>query len=329
MRVHILDDWYDDLRGLPGFALLEGHAVTVWTDRAPDEATLAERLKQAEAVVLFRDRTAITPALAAQLDGVKVIAMRGQHSHVDAEALTRAGVLFCSHMAKDGPSTSTAELTFGLLIAALRHLPEQVASARAGRWQADAPLGHTIAGKVLGLYGHGKIAGAVAGYARAFGMTVQYWGSEAARDRARAEGAHVPESREAFFASSDVVSVHKRLMPETKGEITTDDLLAMSPGSVFINTSRAGLVQPGAVLAALEAGTIHRAALDVFAGEPVTDPADPLLSHPKVIPTPHVGFVTAEELDRQFRDIYALVNAYAAGDPQHMVNPKVWTGASR
>ncbi|WP_353475048.1 D-2-hydroxyacid dehydrogenase family protein [Salipiger sp. H15] len=325
MKVHILDDWYDSLRGLPSFALLEGHEVTVWTDRAPDAATLAARLKGAEAVVLFRDRTAITAELAAALDGVKLIAMRGQHNHVDAEALSRAGVLFCSKTGREAPSTSTAELTFGLIIAALRYLPEQIASARAGAWQGEAPLGRTVAGRTLGLYGYGGIARAVAGYARAFGMEVQVWASDEGRARARAEGVSVPESREAFFAGSDVVSLHKRLTPETKGEVTEADLMGMSPDSVLVNTSRAGLIAPGALLAALEAGRIGRAALDVFPAEPVENPADPLLSHPRVIPTPHVGFVTAETLDLQFGDIYGLVNAYAAGAPVEMINPEVWT----
>ncbi|SFR15498.1 D-2-hydroxyacid dehydrogenase family protein [Poseidonocella sedimentorum] len=329
MKVHILDDWYDTLRALPGFAALEGHEVTVWTDRLTDETELADRLSEADAVVLYRDRTAITPSLAARLTGPKLIAMRGQHSHVDAEALARAGILFCAHKAKDGPSTSTAELAFGLIIAALRYLPEQIASARAGQWQGGAPLGRNVGGRVLGLYGYGRIAGAVAGFARAFGMTVQVWASDEGRARAKAEGAHVPESREAFFASSDVISLHKRLTPETRGEISQADLMAMSPESVLVNTSRAGLIAPGALHAALEAGRIGRAALDVFDGEPITDPADPLLSHPRVIPTPHVGFVTAEELDRQFRDIYALINAYAGGAPQHMVNPEVWSPEQR
>lgn len=329
MKVHILDDWYDTLRQLPCFGLLDGHEVTVWTDRAASEAALADRIAPADAVVLFRDRTPITASLAARLDGPRLIAMRGQHNHVDAEALTRARILFCAHMAKDGPSVSTAELAFALLLSGLRYLPDQIASARAGNWQGAAPLGRNVAGKMLGLYGYGKIGQTVAGYARAFGMQVQWWGSEESRARARADGEQVPESREAFFAGSDVVSIHKRLTPETRAEITRADLMAMAPDSVLVNTSRAGLIEPGAVLAALEAGRPGRAALDVFDAEPVTDAADPLISHPRVIPTPHVGFVTAEELDRQFTDIFNLVNAYAAGAPVHMVNPEVWTGATR
>lgn len=325
MKLHILDDWYDNLRCLPSFSLLDGHEVTVWTDRAPDAAAQAARLKGAEAVVLFRDRTTINAELAEALDGVKLIAMRGQHGHVDTDALSRAGILFCSKTSKDGPSTSTAELTFGLIIAALRHLPEQIASARAGAWQGHAPLGRNVAGKRLGLYGYGGIAKVVAGYARAFGMDVQVWASEASRARAAVDGLIVPEDREAFFASSDVVSIHKRLLPETRGEITEADLMVMRPDSVLVNTSRAGVIAPGALLAALEAGRIGQAALDVFPAEPVTDPADPLLSHPRVIPTPHVGFVTSEELDKQFGEIFELINAYAEGAPIEMINPEVWS----
>lgn len=325
MKIHILDDWYDSLRALPSFRLLDGHEVTVWTERAPDAATLAQRLRDAEAVVLFRDRTAITPEVAAALAGPRLIAMRGQHNHVDTAALTRVGVLFCAKMTKDGPSVPTAELTFGLILSALRHLPEQIASARAGLWQGGAPLGRDLAGRTLGLYGYGGIARRVARYARAFDMKVQFWASPESRGRALADGETVPESRAAFFAGSDVVSVHKRLLPATRAEITGEDLMAMTPGSVLVNTSRAGLIAPGALLAALDAGRIGRAALDVFPTEPVTDPADPLIAHPHVIPTPHVGFVTAEELDRQFAEIYALVNAYAAGSPTDMINPEVWS----
>ncbi|ASP19645.1 hydroxypyruvate reductase [Antarctobacter heliothermus] len=325
MKVHILDDWYDSLRALPSFQALDGHDVTVWTDRAPDSATLAARFKDAEAVVLFRDRSAITPDLAAALNGVKLIAMRGQHAHVDVQALTREGILFCSKMTKDGPSTPTAELTFGLIIAALRYLPDQIASARAGAWQGDAPLGRNVAGKTLGLYGYGGIARVVAGFARAFGMRVQLWASDDSRARAAADGETVPPSRAEFFATSDVVSVHKRLTSDTRNEITRADLMTMMPGSILVNTSRAGLIEEGAILDALNSGRIGRAALDVFAGEPISDPADPLLSHPGVIPTPHVGFITEEELDKQFGDIYALVNAFGSANPVDMINPEVWT----
>lgn len=324
MKVLILDDWYDNLKGLPSFQALQDHHVTISTDRLTDSGELAQRLNTADAVVLFRDRTKITAEVAARLNGPKVIAMRGQHSHVDVDALTQAGVLFCSRMTKDGPSLSTAELAFGQMIAALRYLPEQITSARAGHWQGGAPLGRNVAGKVLGLYGFGGIAQTMAKFADAFGMPVLVWASEAGRARAIAQGRTVADSREAFFATCDVISLHKRLTADTRGDVTRTDLMAMKPDSVLINTARAGLIEKGAVLAALSAGRIGRAALDVFDTEPAAMADDALLTHERVIPTPHVGFVTAEELDRQFGDIYRLINAYAAGTPSDMINPKVW-----
>ena len=185
-------------------------------------------------------------------------------------------------------------------------------------------VGRTLRGRMLGLYGYGRIARAVAGYARAFGMEVVWWASDDGRGRARAEGENVAASRAEFFASADVISVHVRLKPATRGIIGPADFGAMQPGSVFVNTSRAGLVEPGALLAALNAGRPGMAALDVFDTEPMTDPDDPLISHPNVIATPHIGYVTEDELDLQFADIYDQINAYAAGTPIHMINPEVW-----
>ena len=322
MRVHVLDDWFDTLRGLPSFRLLDGHDVTVWTDRAADEAALAERMEDVEALVLFRDRTPVTESLIARLPDLRLVAMRGAHPHVDLDALTRAGVLFCSDKSAGGANLAAAELTFALILAAARGLPEQVASARAGRWQAG--VGRSLHGRTLGLYGYGRIGKAVAGYARAFGMEVVWWASDQGRARAAADGERVAESREAFFAGCDFVGLHKRLTPETRGEVTLTDLMAMRPDAVLVNTSRAELAAPGALVDALDTGRPGPAALDVFDAEPVTDPADPVISHPKVIPTPHIGFITADELEKQFADIYRIVNAYAAGEPVHMVNPEVW-----
>jgi len=187
-------------------------------------------------------------------------------------------------------------------------------------------VGKTLRGRTLGLYGYGRIAKAVAGYAEAFGMKVVWWSSEEGRARARADGVNVAESREAFFADSDVVSIHVRLKPTTKGIITLEDLTAMRPSAVFVNTSRAGLIQPGALLAALNAGRPGMAAIDVFDVEPLTDASDPLLSHPNLIGTPHIGYVTEDEFDLQFSDIFDQINAYAEGAPIHMINPEVWTG---
>lgn len=321
MKVHILDDWHDTLRHLPSFAGLEGHEVTIWNDHVENVDVLAERLADAEALVLFRERTPIRGELLDRLPKLRLIAMRGAHPHVDVEACTRNGILFCSNTRPEGASIGTAELTFALILASARQIPQQMASLRAGRWQL-AP-GQRLMGRTLGLWGYGRIGRQVAGYARAFGMQVVWWGSEAGRARAAADGERVAESREAFFAASDFVSIHVRLVPETRGIVRLDDLLRMKPTATFVNTARAALVEPGALLRALEAGRPGRAAVDVFEKEPLSDPDDPLINHPAVIATPHIGFVTEEDLDRQFADIYEIVAAFAAGRPIHAVNPEV------
>lgn len=324
MKVHILDDWFDTLRKLPCFDLLKDHEVTVWTDHA-DEDTLADRLAEAEAMVLFRERTPVTRSLLERLPRLQLVSQRSVYPHVDVPACTDNGVLLCSNMHSDTPSYAAAELTFGLILSAMRQIPQQMASAKAGHWQMG--VGKTLRGRTLGLYGYGRIAGAVADYARAFGMKVIWWGSDEGRARAAAAGETVPDSRQGFFAQADVVSVHVRLKPATRGIITAEDLGAMAPGSVFVNTSRAGLIAPGALLEALNAGRPGMAAIDVFDTEPMTDPSDPLLSHPNLICTPHIGFVTEDEFDLQFTDVFEQVNAYAAGTPIHMINPEVRTGA--
>lgn len=322
MRVHILDDWFDTLRNLPSFAKLTGHDVTVWNDHCEDAPTLADRLQNAEALVLFRERTPVTADLLSRLPNLKLISQRSVYPHVDVAACTANNVLLCSNMHADGHSVAAAELTWALILATARQLTQQNAAIKAGQWQMG--VGQTLAGRTLGLYGYGRIARAVAGYARAFGMNVIWWASDAGRARAEAAGETVAPTRKAFFADSDFVSLHVRLKPETKGLITADDLAQMKPSASFINTSRAGLVQPGALLAALNAGRPGRAGIDVFDVEPLTNPQDPLVHHPDVTATPHIGYVTEDELDTQFSDIYDQINTYAADDPTHMINPEVW-----
>lgn len=324
MKVHILDDWFDTLRHLPSFAKLTGHDVTVWTDHCEDIAVLAERLRAAEALVLFRERTPVGEALLSALPGLKLISMRGVYPHVDVSACTRHGVVLSSNLAAGGASIAASELTFALILAAARDLYAQMTAAKSGLWQL-AP-GQTLKGRVLGLYGYGKIGRQVARYARAFGMRVVWWASDEGRDRARAEGETVADSRAAFFSESDFVSLHLRLTPATRGIITAQDLAGMKPTASLINTSRAGLIAPGTLLDSLESGRPGRAAIDVFDTEPLTDVRDPLLAHPRLIATPHIGFVTEEELDMQFSDIYDQINAFAAGAPVHVANPEVLGG---
>lgn len=324
MKVHILDDWFDTLRTLPSFSRLGGHEVTVWNDHTEDVEILAERLADAECVVLFRERTPITAPLLERLPNLRLISQRSVYPHVDVPACTVNKVLLCSNMHSDTPSIAASELTFALILASARQIPQQMQSLKAGNWQL-AP-GQTLFGRRLGLYGYGRIGGQVASYAEAFGMKVWWWGSEDGRARAASDGAVVAPDRETFFAESDFVSIHVRLKPETRGIVTAKDLLAMRPGASFVNTSRSGLVEAGASEAALQAGRPGRIALDVFDVEPLTDASDPIINHPNVIATPHIGYVTEDELDLQFSDIYDQINAYDAGAPIHAINPVVLEG---
>ncbi len=319
MKVHILDDWFDTLRGLPCYDLLAGHGVTVWTDHEPDPAKLAERVADAEALVLFRERTAITAELLNRLPNLKLISQRSVYPHIDVAACTRNGVLLCSNMHAGAPSYAAAELTLALILASYRQIPQQVSAIRAGEWQMG--VGRSLRGRTLGLYGYGRIAGAVSDYAAALGMNVQWWASDDGRARAAADGRTVADSRTDFFATSDIVSVHVRLKPETRGIITADDLSAMPDRALFVNTSRAGLVAEGALEAELARGRIT-AAVDVYDTEPLRDPNNPLLTLPNVLPTPHIGYVTEDEFELQFRDIFEQVNAFADGAPIHAINPE-------
>ncbi|MEL6640079.1 MAG: D-2-hydroxyacid dehydrogenase family protein [Pseudomonadota bacterium] len=321
MKVHILDDWFDTLRGLPCFDKLAGHDVTVWCDHEPDPAKLAARVQDADCLVLFRERTQISAQLVQLLPHLKLISQRSVYPHIDVSACTEGGVLLCSNMHSDTPSYAAAEMTLALILASYRQIPQQVASLQNGDWQMG--VGRTLRGRTLGLYGYGRIAKAVADYAASLGMTIQWWSSKDGRARAIADGATVADSRAAFFASSDIVSLHVRLKPTTKGIITAADLAAMPPRSLLVNTSRSGLIAPGVLEREIARGRIH-AAVDVFDHEPMVDPNNILATHPNVLATPHIGYVTEDEFDLQFSDIFDQVNAYAAGAPIHMINPEVW-----
>ncbi|MEM7630877.1 MAG: D-2-hydroxyacid dehydrogenase family protein [Pseudomonadota bacterium] len=319
MKVHILDDWFDTLRGLPCFDILAGHDVTVWTDHEPDPSALSRRVADAECLVLFRERTRITADLLDRLPNLRLISQRSVYPHIDVDACTRNGVVLCSNMHAGTPSYAAAEMTLALILASYRQIPQQAASLKAGGWQMG--VGRTLRGRTLGLYGYGRIAGAVAEYAQAIGVQVQWWASEAGRARAAADGARVAHSREAFFATSDIVSLHVRLKSETRGIVTADDLAAMQPRSLLVNTSRSGLIAPGVLEAEIAQGRIH-AAVDVFDAEPMTDTAHILATHPNVLATPHIGYVTEDEFDLQFSDIFDQVVAYANGSPIHVINPE-------
>jgi D-3-phosphoglycerate dehydrogenase len=327
MKVTILDDWFDTLRGLSCFAKLAGHEVTVWTDHVDDEQVLVERLQGAEVLVLIRERTAIRASLLDRLPALRLISQRSVYPHVDVAACTRLGIILSSNLHDGSPSYAAAELTWALTLAAMRQLPQQMASLQAGRWQMG--VGQTLRGQVLGIFGYGRIGAVVAGYGRAFGMNVTVWAREASRERARADGHAIARDQAALFETCDVVSLHLRLVAATRGIVTGRDLARMKPTALLVNTSRAGLIEPGALVAALRAGRPGLAAVDVFDHEPLRDPTDPLLTLPNVVCTPHIGYVTREEYELQFSDIFDQVTAYAAGKPIHVINPEALAHARR
>lgn len=322
MDIAILDDYQDTVRTLACFAKLAGHRVTIWNDHTSDLDALAERLADTEALALLRERTQIRADLLERLDKLRLISNISVYPHIDIAACTRRGVIVSSFMAAGQPSYATAELTWGLVIAALRRIPQEAAALRAGKWQAY-PVGVGLRGKTLGIHGYGRIGAVVAGYGKAFGMNVITWGREASLARARQDGVAVAPSREALFEQADVLSVHVRLIDDTRGMIGPDDLGRMKPSALFVNTSRAGLVAPGALEAALRAGRPGFAAIDVFEQEPLPGGTHPLLSMDNVVCLPHLGYVERDGLERMYAVIFEQILAYARGEPIHVVNPTV------
>jgi D-3-phosphoglycerate dehydrogenase len=324
MKISILDDYQDTLRTLDCFAKLAGHDVEVWNDHVQDVDTLAERLRETEALVLIRERTEIRTPLLRRLPKLRLISQRSVYPHIDVDACTELGVVVSSSRHPGTPSYAAAELTWALVLAAMRQLPQQVAALKAGTWQIG--VGHTLRGKTLGVYGYGRIGGAVAGYGEAFGMTVRVLARSSSQTRARSDGYTVAPSKEAFFAECDVISLHMRLVEATRGIVTAGDLARMKPTALLVNTSRAPLIEPGALVAALTSGRPGMAAVDVYEEEPVLDARDPLLGMENVVCTPHIGYVTREEYEVQFSDVFDQVVAYAAGTPVNVVNPGVQGG---
>src|SRR5262245_10715665 len=261
MNIAVLDDYQDTIRTLRGFQKVAGHDVTIWRDHIEDVDELARRLKDAEAVTLLRERTPIRAPLLERLDKLRIISQVGVYPHIDVAACTRRGVVVSSSSLPGRPSYATAELNWGLIIAAFRRIPQEMAALRAGRWQAT-DIGIGVRGKTLGIFGYGKIGAVVAGYGRAFGMKVLAWGREGSLDRARADGFEVAASKDALFEESDVVSLHLRLIDATRGIVTAADLARMKPTALIVNTSRAGLIAPGTLEAALRAGRPGMAAVD-------------------------------------------------------------------
>jgi len=321
MNITVLDDYQDTIRTLACYAKVTGHRVTIWNDHTKDVDELARRLADTEALALLRERTPIRAPLLERLGRLRIISQVSVYPHIDVDACTRRGVLVSSLTGPGRPSYATAELTWGLVIAAMRRIPQEAAALRAGTWQAH-PIGTGLRGKTLGIWGYGKIGAVVAGYGRAFGMRVLAWGREASLARAREDGCAVAAGKEALLAASDVLSLHVRLVDATRGMVTAADLARMKPTALLVNTSRAQLIAPGALAAALKAGRPGKAAVDVYEEEPVPGGGHPLLAMDNVICTPHLGYVTREEYETQFSDIFDQVVAYAAGAPINVVNPE-------
>jgi D-3-phosphoglycerate dehydrogenase / 2-oxoglutarate reductase len=321
MRVAVLDDYFDTLRTLRAFTRLAGHQVTVFTDHVDDVEVLARRLAGAEALVLIRERTALGRPLLERLPELRLVSQRSAYPHIDVEACTELGIVVSSDMHAGTPSYAAAELTWALVLAAMRRLPSQVEALRAGRWQTA--IGRTLRSKTLGILGFGRIGRVVAGYGRAFGMEVLVWSGDDSRRQAAEAGYALASGKDELFASSDVLSVHLRLVDATRAVVGAAELARMKPGALFVNTSRAGLVEPGALVAALRAGRPGMAAVDVFEHEPLLDPDDPLLGLDDVVCTPHLGYVTLDEWELQFADVFDQINAFAAGEPTNVVNPGV------
>jgi D-3-phosphoglycerate dehydrogenase len=326
MKISILDDYFDTVRTLACFQKLEGHEVTVWNDHVQDTDALAARLKDAECLVLIRERTKIQADLLERLPRLKLISQRSVYPHIDVEACTRRGVVVSSSQHAGTPSYAAAELTWALILAAARQLPQQMAALKAGKWQTG--VGTTLRTKTLGIFGYGRIGATVAGYGKAFGMNVLVWAREQSLARARADGYATARSKAEFFERCDVVSLHLRLVAATRHIVTAEDLARMRPTAMLVNTSRAPLIEPGALVAALRAGRPGYAAVDVFEHEPMRDPNLPLLQFEQVVATPHLGYVTREEYETQFTDIFDQILAFAAGRPINVVNPQVLAATS-
>jgi len=320
MKITVIDDYQDAFRRFSCFSKLAGHEVEIFNDTLKDPARLAERLHDAECVVLTQQRSWIRRPLLDALPSLRLISQTGRvTAHIDLKACTERGVMVCA--GGRGRPHSTAELTWALILAALRHVPEEVYGLRQGRWQST--LGVDIFGKTLGIYALGGIGSIVANIGRAFGARVLCWGRGASLERARLAGYEVAASRESFFAESDILTLHLPMVRQTRGIITRADLARMKPTALLVNTSRAKLIEDGALVDSLKAGRPGFAAVDVYEDEPIFDADHPLLKLDNAICTPHLGFVTAETYEIHYGLVVEQILAYVAGKPIHVANPDV------
>lgn len=329
MNIIILDDYQDAVRKLKCAQRLEHLNAKVFTNTVKGIGQLAVRLRDAEVLVLIRERTQFPRQLLEKLPKLKLISQTGRVGpHIDLETCSRLGIAVAEGV---GSPVAPAELTWALIMSAMRRLPQYIGNLKHGAWQqsglkaASMPpnfsLGMVLKGKTLGLWGYGKIGQLVAGYGRAFGMHVTVWGSEASREKARADG-HVPApTREAFFEACDVLSLHLRLVDDTRGIVTPDDLARMKPTALLVNTSRAELIEEGALVSALNRGRPGMAAVDVFESEPILQ-GHPLLRLENAVCTPHIGYVEQDSYELYFSAAFDNVVNFINGTPTQLVNPE-------
>lgn len=331
MNIFVLDDYQDVVRKLACASKLDGHSLKVHTNTVKGMGQLAVRLRDAETLVLIRERTALNRALLSKLPNLKLVSQTGRVGpHIDVQACTELGVAVTEGV---GSPVAPAELTWALIMTAMRRLPQYIGNLKHGAWQqaglkaASMPtnfgLGTALHGRTLGIWGYGRIGTTVAQYGRAFGMRVVIWGSDAARARASADGHATFDSKEQLFAQSDVLSLHLRLSELTQACISASDLGLMKPTALLVNTSRAELLAPDALLLALNRGRPGMAAVDVFESEPILQ-GHPLLRLENCICTPHLGYVEQDSYELYFGAAFDNVVNFVRGTPTHVVNPEVF-----
>ena len=320
MKIAVLDDYQDAFRGLKCAAKLAGHEVTTYRDTVKDPAKLAERLNGHDAVILLQQRTPIPRAVVEKLARLKLISQTGRNAnHIDLAACTEKGIVVSGTGA--GAVNHTAELTWGLIFSVLRHIPDEVQRLKAGQWQTT--LGTTVAGKTLGVYAYGRIGSIVARAGKAFEMKVVCWGREGSTGRAKADGYEIAASREAFFETCDIVSLHIPLNKDTRGIVTQADLARMKPTALVVNTSRGPIIEKGALEKALKAGRPGHAAVDVYDDEPVLGGDHPLLKMQNAVCTPHLGYVDRDTYEKYYGGAVDAILAFAGGKPINVLNPEV------
>lgn len=322
MKIAILDDYQDCVRQLDCFSMLQEHEVKVFTNGARGVGQLAIRLADFDALVLIRERTALSRTLLEKLPRLKLIAQTGKVSgHIDLAAAAARNIVITEGI---GDATAPAELTWALIMAAMRKLPQYVSNLKDGLWQiaSTSPtrntLGTVLKGRTLGIFGYGRIGRMVAAYGKAFGMNVLVWGRDASRAAAVQDGYQAAASKEEFFSTADVISMHLRLNDATRGIVTADDLAQMKTSALFVNTSRAELVATDALQTALEQGRPGFAALDVYESEPLV-PTSPLLKMENVLASPHLGYVEKDSYEIYFRSAFQNILDYVKGAPKNVL----------